>query len=142
MSSHEPPEQERRGPSGLTMQELAALLPPLEPLPGRELAPERPPTPWRVVPWLLFSIFFGALAAAHAGIYLLRAGEPLKESRCLALVSSAGVFTITALLCALVGAGLLSKLKQALRDRRAGRHDSRHDSRHSAAASFRSPERG
>jgi hypothetical protein len=102
------------------------------------LEPERPLTPWRVVPWLLFSIVFGALAAAHAGIYLLRADEPLKESRCLALVSSAGVFTITALLCALVGAGLLSKLKQALRDRRAGRHDSRH----SAAASFRSPERG
>jgi hypothetical protein len=139
MSSHEPPEEERRGPSGLTVLELAALLPPLEPLPLPPLfEPEPPPTLWRVIPRLLFSIVVGVLAAMHAGIFFYRDEEPFNQLHCLDLVNSSGIFAITAVLCALAGAGLLSKLKQALRNRREGRLDSRLDS----AAPFRSPAPG
>ncbi|SHL93472.1 hypothetical protein [Rhizobacter sp. OV335] len=138
MSSHEPPEEELRGPSGLTVLELGELLPLLEPLPVRDPEPEPPPTLWRVVPRLLFSIVFGVLAAMHAGIFFYRDEEPFNQLHCLGLVNSSGIFAITAVLCALAGAGLLSKLKQALRDRREGRLDSHHDS----AAPFRSPGRG
>ncbi|KQU74799.1 hypothetical protein ASE08_14895 [Rhizobacter sp. Root16D2] len=120
----------------MTVLELAALLPPLEPLPPPPLfEPDPPPTLWRVIPRLLFSIVLGVLAAMHAGIFFYRDEEPFNQLHCLELVNSSGIFAITAVLCALAGAGLLSKLKQALRDRREGRLDSHRDS----AAPFRSP---
>lgn len=140
MSSHEPPEEERRGPSGLTVLELGELLPPLEPLPVRPLfdpEPEPPPTLWRVIPRLLFSIAFGVLSATHVGIFFLRDEEPFKQLHCLDIVNRSSVFAITAVLCALAGAGLLSKLKQALRDRREGRRDSRLANYHDSAVPFR-----
>lgn len=119
MSSHEHPDQERRGPSGLTMLELAELLPPLRPLPLPPLSAMAPtPTLWRVIPRLLFSIAFGALATMHAVFYLLRGDEPFNQARCLEALSSTSVYVIAAVLCALGGASLLSKLKQLLRDRR------------------------
>ena len=135
MSSHEPPEEERRGPSGLTVLELGELLPLLEPLPVRDPEPEPPPTLWLVIPKLLFSIAFGVLCAMHVGIFFLRDEEPFKQLHCLDIVNRSSVYAITAVLCALAGAGLLSKLKQALRDRREGRLDSHHD----RTAPFRSP---
>jgi hypothetical protein len=119
MSSHETPDPKRRGPSGMTTLELAALLPPLEPLPLPPLVDlEPPPTLWRVLPRLLFSIAFGTLAVMHVGIFLMREDEPLKNGKCLELANTVGVFAITAVLCALAGAGLLAKFRQALRNRR------------------------
>jgi len=121
MSSHEPPEEERRGPSGLTVLELAALLPPLEPLPPPPLSAFEPThTFWSVVPRLVFSIAFGTVAVMHVGIFLMRMDEPLKNGRCLELVNTVGIFAIAAVLCALAGAGLLAKFRQLLRNRRAG----------------------
>ena len=132
MSSHEHPDQERRGPSGLTMLELAALLPPLEPLPlPPPSAMDPPATLWRVIPRLLFCIAFGALSTMHAFIFLLRGEEPFNQARCLEALDSTSVFAISALLCTLGGAALLSKFKQMLRDRRNGQR-----------AAFRSPEPG
>jgi len=136
MSSHEPPDEERRGPSGLTVLELAELLPPLEPLPPPPLeAMDPPPTLWRVIPRLLFSIVFGVLAAMHAGIFFFRDEEPFNQLHCLDLVNSSGISAIAAVLCALAGAGLLSKLKRLLRERREGRRDNHPKS----TPSFRSP---
>ena len=136
MSWNEPPELERRGPSGLTVLELAELLPPLEPLPPPPLeAMDLTPTLWRVIPRLLFCILFGALATVHAGIFLLRTDPPFNEAKCADLLNSSGAFAIAAVLCALGGAGLLSKFKQLMRERRNTRHSGHHDS----SEAFRSP---
>jgi len=121
MSSNETPDHERRGPSGLTVLELAELLPPLEPLPPPPLSAFEPQhTLWSVLPRLVFSIAFGTLAAMHVGIFLMRMDEPLEGGRCLALANTVGVFAIAAVLCAWAGAGLLAKFRQLLRNRRAG----------------------
>ena len=121
MSSHETPDEERRGPSGLTTLELAELLPPLEPLPPPPLSAFEPThTFWSVVPRLVFSIAFGTVAVMHVGIFLMREDEPVTNGKCLELATTVGAFAIAAVLCALAGAGLLAKFRQLLRNRRAG----------------------
>lgn len=136
MSSNETSEDERRGPSGLTVLELAELLPLLEPLPLPPVVEfEPPPTLWRVIPRLLFYILFGTLATVHAGIFLLRTDPPFNQAKCADLLDSSGAFAIAAVLCALGGAGLLSTFKQLMRERRNTHHGGRLDS----SEAFRSP---
>lgn len=119
MSPNERPDPERRGPSGLTTLELAELLPPLEPLP---LPPREvmypPPTLWRVVSRLLFCIAVGVLSVMHVGLFMTRTEEPAGTLRCVDIIRNAVFFAVIALLCAVAGAALLSRLKRLLRNRR------------------------
>ena len=131
MSSNERPDQERRGPSGLTMWVLAELLPPLEPLPLPPLSAMAPTQSfWRVIPRLLFCIVFGALTAMHVFIFLTREKSLLNPAKCMDAISGPLAFAVLAVLCALGGASLLTKFKRLLRNRREGRE------------AFRSPEPG
>jgi hypothetical protein len=77
-----------------------------------------PPTLWRVGSRLLFCIAVGVLSVMHVGLFMTREEEPAGTLRCVDIIRNAVFFAVIALLCAVAGAALLSRLKRLLRNRR------------------------